>query len=268
MNGQPAKRQTGCGACRDGADIFPLSMAFQPVVDVQTRRIVAHEALVRGPGGESAAQVFAQVTDENRYAFDQTCRTKAIDLASRLGMDCTLNINFMPNAVYQPDTCIQTTFQAAKRTGFPLERITFEIVEQEDLADFNHLKRIVTAYQAYGFKIALDDFGTGYSGLSRLAELKPDIIKLDRALITDCHKDSTRNAIIASMVKLAQKLHIKLVAEGVETAEELHALETLRVRFIQGFYFSKPVFEGLASASEISWPGAPAAREVAQAPAS
>jgi EAL domain-containing protein (putative c-di-GMP-specific phosphodiesterase class I) len=265
MNSQPTKRETGCGACRDGAEIFPLSMAFQPVVDLQTRRIVAHEALVRGPAGESAGHVFAQVTDENRYAFDQACRTKAIDLASHLGLDCTLNINFMPNAVYQPDTCIQTTFKAAKRTGFPLDRITFEIVEQEDLADFDHLKRIVTAYQAYGFKIALDDFGTGYSGLSRLAELKPDIIKLDRALITDCHRDSTRHAIISSMVKLAQKLHIKLVAEGVETEEELQALAKLRVRFVQGFYFSRPVFEGLASASKLPWKAAPVRGEVQRA---
>ena len=83
------EKSLGCGACRDAPAIFPLTMAFQPVVDVQTHRIVAHEALVRGIGGEGAADVFARVTEDNRYAFDQACRVKAIELASRLHMDCT-----------------------------------------------------------------------------------------------------------------------------------------------------------------------------------
>jgi EAL domain-containing protein (putative c-di-GMP-specific phosphodiesterase class I) len=95
----------------------------------------------------------------------------------------TLNINFLPTAVYQPEACIQATLRVAERTGFPLNRITFEIVEQEDLIDPGHLLRIVSAYKAFGFKVALDDFGAGYSGLSRLAELKPDIVKIDRALM-------------------------------------------------------------------------------------
>ncbi len=243
-----------CGACRETTDLFAFSMAFQPVVDIQTNEIVAHEALVRGVNGEGADYVLSQLTSKNRYAFDQACRVCAIEIASRLGLAVTLNINFLPNAVYQPEACIQATLRVAERTGFPLNRITFEIVEQEDLIDPGHLLRIVSAYKAFGFKVALDDFGAGYSGLSRLAELKPDIVKIDRALITNCSSESWRLAIITSMVELCEKLSVKVVAEGVENAAEFETLRRAGVRFMQGFYFARPAFEALVSTSAISWP--------------
>jgi EAL domain-containing protein (putative c-di-GMP-specific phosphodiesterase class I) len=228
-------------------------MAFQPVVDVKERRIDAYEALVRGPNGEGAAQVLGQVNAQNRYAFDQACRVKAIELASRLGIDCGLNINFLPNAVYQPKTCIQTALDAAARTGFALDRLTFEIVEQEDLADIGHLRRIIAEYRRIGFKIALDDFGTGYSSLARFAELKPDVVKLDRAVVQGCDQDATRHAIIVHMVRLCRDLGVKLVVEGVETEAEVVALQLAGVRFMQGFYFARPAFEAAVPAAGIRW---------------
>ncbi len=189
-----------CRACRTGADVFPFTMAFQPVVDLAERRIDSYEALVRGPAGEGAGFVLGQVTAENRYAFDQACRVKAIELAARLGLHsrddrCRLNINFLPNAVYDPKACIRRTLAAATRTGFPLDRLTFEIVEQEEmqLASIAHMNGIIAEYRRHGFKIALDDFSNGYSGLSRMAELKPDIVKIDRVLIQDCDTHPMRN---------------------------------------------------------------------------
>jgi len=233
---------------------FPFTMAFQPIVDIVARRIVSHEALVRGPNGEGAGFVLARVNRENRYAFDQSCRVKAIELASRLGFEGNLSINFLPNAVYAPESCIRTTLEASARAGFPLNRITFEVVEQEDLADIGHLRKILAAYQNYGFRIALDDFGTAYSGLFRLAELKPDIVKLDRALIQGCDTDSARREIIASMVTLCGRLGVKLVLEGVETAGELAALREAGARYTQGFYFARPAFEAAVAAADIPWP--------------
>ena len=109
-------------------------MAFQPIVDVKTRQIFAYEALVRGLNNESASAVFSLVNETNRYRFDQTCRVKAVKLASALGMTCNLSINFMPNAVYRPELCIRTTLQAAETYSFPIERIIFEITEGEKRA--------------------------------------------------------------------------------------------------------------------------------------
>lgn len=179
---------------------------------------------------------------------------KAIELASRLKMEGYLSINFLPNAVYEPSACIRRTLDAASRTGFPLDRLTFEFTENESITDGQHVLSIIEEYWRRGFKVALDDFGTGYSGLYRLAALKPDIIKLDRALVRDCDLDKLRLAIVASMVRLGLDFGIKVIAEGVERPEEVDTLCAAGVRFMQGYYFARPVFEGIAA--EVTWPSA------------
>jgi EAL domain-containing protein (putative c-di-GMP-specific phosphodiesterase class I) len=249
----PKARKGGCVACRESAPIFPFTMAFQPIVDLQERRIDAYEALVRGPGAEGAGYVLNQVHADNIYAFDQACRVKAIEMAARLGMDRQLSINFLPNAVYDPRACIQTTLQAATRSGFRLDRLTFEILESETIVDTGHLQCIIAEYRKQGFKIALDDFGTGYSGLARLAELRPDIVKIDRALAKDCDQDRYRLAILAGILRIGAELGIKVVVEGVERVEEVDALRAVGARFIQGFHFVRPLFEGIARDRDIRW---------------
>jgi len=248
-----------CASCQQRQPIFPFTMAFQPIVDLMENRIHGHEALVRGPAGEAAWQVLAQVDDANRYAFDQACRVKAIEMAARLRLDGRLNINFLPNAVHDAKACIRLTLDAAARTGFPPDRLTFEFTEQQRIVDSQHILNIIAEYRRHGFQIALDDFATGYSGLSRLADLKPDIIKLDRELMKDCDKDRTRRIIIANMARLAADLDIIIVAEGVERAEEVCAAQAAGIRFMQGFYFAVPVFEGVAGAEDIFWPNRVAA---------
>jgi len=243
-----------CTGCLQDTELFPFTMAFQPVLDVETRQIDAYEALVRGPANEPAFQILSQVNASNRYAFDQACRVKAVTLASSLGITCDLNINFLPNAVYEPRNCLRATLAAARAQNFPLNHLTFEIVEHEDLSDIAHLQRIVTEYRAQGFKVALDDFGIGYSGLVRLAELQPDIVKIDRALIQDCDTTPTKRAIVRSITALANELGVKTVAEGVETAGEFLALRAAGVRFMQGYALARPAFEALIPASAINWP--------------
>lgn len=241
-----------CAACQKPHVIPPLSMAFQPIVDLQEHRIDAYEALVRGASGESAAQMLKWASGENLYAFDQACRVKAIELAASLGIDRNLNINFLPNAVYEPRACIRATLDAATRTGFDPRRLTFEIVETEWISDTPHLLNIIKEYRKMGFRVALDDFGTGHSGLARLGALKPDIIKLDRCLVQDCDHDRTRLAIVAGIIALAAQIEVKVVVEGVERLGEVEALRSIGARFMQGFYFAKPGFEVLASEAEIN----------------
>ncbi len=245
------QRLSRCQACQSPEEIFPFTMAFQPIVDVQECRIDAYEALVRGLDGEGAGQVLARVNAENVYKFDQACRVKAIEMAARLGMDRQLNINFLPNAVYNPRACIRATLDAAARTGFNPKRLTFEIVETEMISDTPHLLNVIAEYRQQGFKIALDDFATGYSGLARLAELKPDIVKLDRVLTRDCDKDRIRLAIIASMIALGAEIGIKIVVEGMERRSEVDALRSVGARFMQGFYFAPPTFQGLCTDQSI-----------------
>ena len=223
-------------------------MAFQPIVDVESATVFAYEALVRGLDGASAGSVLSQVTEDNRYAFDQGCRVKAITLASQLNLADTgafLSINFMPGAVYSPAACIQLTLRTAQQTGFPLSRIIFEITEAEQVRDRPHLKNIVDEYRRHGFRMALDDFGAGYSGLNLLADFPADLIKLDMDLTHNLHERPAALAIVKWMVALGQTLGSTIVAEGVETFEEYQALRSCGIRLMQGFLFARPAVETL-----------------------
>ena len=120
----------------------------------------------------------SRVTNDNRYAFDQTCRVRAVQLASELGLNCKLSINFLPNAVYRPETCIRATMEAADTYNLPLNQIMFEVTEAEPIEDPAHLMGIFEAYRERGFITAIDDFGAGYAGLNLLTKFKPQILKL------------------------------------------------------------------------------------------
>lgn len=237
-----------CDACARGERLdFAFDFAFQPIVDVQRRRIHAHEALVRGPAGEGAMSVLSQVTHANRYRFDQVCRVKAIKGASELATDVPVSINFLPNAIYRPEFCIRTTLEAARAHRFPVERIIFEVTEGERVEDGPWLAQILREYKRLGFKTAIDDFGAGYAGLKLLADFQPDLIKIDIDLIRNIDLDRRRQAIVRHLVRLCAETQIDVVAEGVETAAERDCLCDMGIHLMQGFLFARPVFRGVAA---------------------
>jgi len=231
---------------------LPITMAFQPIVDVRTESVFAYEALVRGQDGQGAGHVLAQVSPDNRYAFDQLCRTTAIELAASLDMEsagASLSINFLPNAVYEPKACIRVTLEAAMRTGFPLNRIIFEFTEDEAM-DTNHILNILRSYRAMGFKTAIDDFGAGFAGLGLLSRFQPDIVKLDMALIRDIDTDRVKRTIVRNTLNMLRDLDIEPVCEGIETIGEHDALRDLGVSLMQGYLLAKPSVEALPP---VSW---------------
>ncbi|WPB57458.1 EAL domain-containing protein [Xylophilus sp. GOD-11R] len=228
-------------------------MAFQPVVHLPSRSIYAHEALVRGPAGESAYSILSQVSQDNRYAFDQACRVKAIELAARLGMRSRLSINFLPNAVYRAEACIKLTLATAEKYGFPVQNIIFELTEDERSRDLPHLESIFTEYRRRGFITAIDDFGAGYAGFEFLAAFQPDVIKLDMGLVRGVHEHRAKRAIVSGMMAICRELGIRVVGEGVETREELRTLADLGVEYFQGYLFAKPALEQMPG---VDWSGA------------
>ncbi len=238
--------ELGCDQCLDGAGLdFDFSFAFQPIVDSRTRSTFSYEALVRGPAGEPAGSVLGRLVDSNRYRFDQVCRVKIIQLAATLKLDAFLNINFYPNAVYKPELCIRTTLQAARTYSFPIERIMFEVTEEEKIRDQSHLLNIFETYQRLGFLTAIDDFGAGYAGLNLLSAFQPNFIKLDMVLVRNVHQRKSNQAIVNAIIHMCRDLEIKLIAEGVETRDEYQWLSSRGIHLFQGFYFSRPEFETL-----------------------
>lgn len=242
-----------CAACATTLD-FAFDYAFQPIVDVRQRRIYAHEALVRGPDGESAASVLAQVTPANIYIFDQASRVNAVECAARLQMRELLSINFNANAVRDPQHCIRSTFAAARACNFPIEQIIFEVTEGERVEDSGHLVAIFRAYHEFGFMSAIDDFGAGWSGLNLLAEYQPDVVKIDMALVRDVDIKAPRQAIVRAISAMCAELGIAVLAEGVESRAERDFLFDAGIDLMQGYYFCKPVFQGLGTIAPSLWP--------------
>ena len=232
-----------CQGCRDGAGFdVPFTMAFQPIFDLASGAVFAREALVRGVNGEGAGTILSAVDDSNRYAFDQQCRVKAIELAAatRQPQDgAGLSINFMPNAVYEPRACIRLTLDAAARTGFPLNQIIFEFTETERL-DTDHVLKILKTYRDIGFKTAIDDFGAGHAGLSLLSRFQPDIVKIDMDLIRDIDAEPTKRTILRNLLSLLEDLAIAPICEGVETLAELAVIQDFGVRLVQGYVLARP----------------------------
>ena len=233
-----------CKHC-EGELPFAFTMAFQPIVNLSTARVEAYEALVRGPKGESALSVLSQVTNDLLYRFDQACRVKAIEMASQLGMQTDLSINLLPNAVYEPEACIQATLAISRQVGWPIERLIFEITETERVTDRQHLRSIINVYRSMGFKTALDDFGNGYANLDLLTDLTPDKLKIDRELVMNCAHDQRRQALLKALVSLAQQLDMQLIAEGVETHAVALWLAQAGIVRQQGFYYAKPKVNSL-----------------------
>ncbi|GGD09166.1 diguanylate phosphodiesterase [Aureimonas glaciei] len=239
----------GCEGCRSGKELdFTFSMAFQPIYDVAVERVWGYEALIRGTAGEGAYQVLSQVQPEQKYLFDQSCRVKAIELASRLfprGNGLKLSINFMPNAVYEPAACLRATLSAARTFDFPRQAMMFEFTEAEEIVDTDHLRKIIAEYRRQGFITALDDFGAGYAGLGLLADFQPDLLKIDMKIIRGVDTDRARQAIVRAIVGVARELGITVLAEGIETEAEFLVLKAAGIALFQGYYFARPAFEAL-----------------------
>jgi EAL domain-containing protein (putative c-di-GMP-specific phosphodiesterase class I) len=244
--------ETSASASFSGLDAG-FVMAFQPIVDFERREIFAHEALVRGTAGEGAFEVLSRVNPLHRFAFHEACRVKAIETASALGMESKLSLNVMPNDVSGQTECFHTAMTAARRCNFPVHRLMFEITEGERVADLPGLAAVFRAHKAYGFTSAIDDFGAAYAGFELLAGFQPDLVKIDMGLVRNVHNDPVRLSIVRGFVGTCDELGIRVVAEGVQASEEVHALRALGVGLFQGYLFAKP---GVAMLPAVAWDAA------------
>ena len=232
----------------------------QPIVEVQTGRVVAYEALVRARSGTETIGaeplLRAAMAHDQLRAFDALARTAAIrQLYGKLHPSQSLFINFAPGVIYNPDICLQTTFQACREVGADFSRLVFEITEGEAFPDLRLLKSILERYRREGARVALDDLGSGHTSLAYLAELKPDIVKLDRALIQGLHRSASAFRLVRSLVDYAHDLGIQVVAEGIEEPEELDAISQTGVDLVQGYFLGRPaeLLSGLSPEATAWW---------------
>lgn len=217
---------------------------FQPIVSLTDATILGYEALSRGPSGsplEQPDRLFAAAAAcDLLWELDLLCRFRALEMAGKIMEKHLLFLIVDPKIINDP------RFQKGLTRGYlnlsqtDVLGIVFEITEKTAIQDYKGFRRILDNYTSQGYQIALDDTGSGYSGLTLLAETRPQYVKLDMELVRNIDKDSLKQALIKALCQFAHATNIKLVAEGIETTNELNSLIDIGVHYGQGFLLQHP----------------------------
>jgi c-di-GMP phosphodiesterase Gmr len=244
--------------------------AFQAKVDIRTRDIKGIEALVRLRDDEGVIQApgtFINLAVELGLIDELTHLVlaeivKSIDLINEsFGPEASISINVAAKQAGNPEF-MRSFAKALEATGFP-KRFMIEVTEDAFVAKTHFQHEILPIFRDLGVGISIDDFGIGYSSLSALADITADEIKIDRSFITDIHKRPRSQGILRAIESLSEALGMTVIAEGVESFEEIAYLQAAsKIRYAQGFYFSRPIF-----LDELK-PSIRAASETRSAPAS
>lgn len=223
-----------------------ISCKYQPILDFRTGSVYGWEALARGPQGspfQSPLMMFEMAEQlGSLFSLEEICRRKAIQNLGPITKNQRLFLNIHPKTMADPSFTPGKTIQLLEEVGLSAENIVFEITERHSIQDFSLFYRTLEHYRNQGFRIALDDTGSGYSGLSTVADLQPEYIKLDKALIENIHRDPVKRALVETTVTFADKIGSKIIAEGIETKEQAVCLLDINVHFGQGYFLGYPEF--------------------------
>lgn len=223
-----------------------IDSLFQPIYNFETGQVTAWEALSRGPQDSvfHAPSMLFEFAEQYGQLFllEQVCRSKAIATVGTLEKGQKLFLNIHPRTVVDPSFSPGRTMALLQDNGLSPENIVFEITERHAIKDFSLFHKTLDHYRSQGFSIAVDDAGTGYSGLSSIAALQPEYIKVDMSLVRDVDRDPVRRALMETMVTLAGRIGSEIIAEGIETREEASTLVDMGVHHGQGYFLSRPHF--------------------------
>lgn len=238
-----------------------LSVYYQPIVNASNHKIEKFEALVRWHDEQEGfippncfipiAEEFGLITAVGQFVLKQACND--LKKLHNLGYN---NISFSINRSINEFTTKQNEddviSQAILAAQLPFNKITIEITETVAMSSNILTENVLQNLRANGVKIALDDFCTGYSSLSNLIEYHTDFLKIDKSFIDKITSDKSCQILTSTLIDLAKKLDITVIAEGVETAEQFDLLKTYNCHYIQGYYFSpaKPIENCLAMLAE------------------
>lgn len=245
-----------------------LSLMYQPKVDLRTRRVEGAEALLRwhSPKLElvspdefiPVAELAGLMPQIGAWVLREACRAAARWLPlSREHVSVAVNVS--PQQLHDVDLTASIA-QALNEAGLPADRLELEITENMLVQDANHMIEMFAGLRDLGVRLSLDDFGTGYSSLSYLQRMPLQVLKIDKTFVQRLGSGKEASTLVDAIVAMAHGLRLKIVAEGVETQDQLDYLERRGVDLVQGYYFSRPVdaatFEHLLV--QTTWPSQPA----------
>lgn len=248
--GEAKRRRLTIERIRGVLDGDGLALVFQPIFDLADGRIVGAEALARFSAEPHRGA--------NAWFAEAASVGLSIDLELKAVMTALEHFRSLPEGAYlslnvAPQTIVSGRLSKAL-VGVPLERIVVEITEHAPVADYDALERALRPLRTGAGRVAVDDAGAGFASLRHIVRLAPDIIKLDVTLTRGIHADRTRRALAAALISFARETGAVIVAEGVETQDELDALSGLGVTQGQGYHLARPLPpENLPSVHASGW---------------
>ncbi|WP_206796169.1 EAL domain-containing protein [Amycolatopsis sp. MtRt-6] len=234
---------------RDAVHDGQLWPAYQPVVDLRTGKMVAVEALLRWThprhGAISPAEFIplAEESDLINVIGKEMLRATTRELAARRlhqGLDLTLKVNLSTRQLDDPHL-VPAVQDALACTGLPAGALCLEVTESALMRDEEAAAEVLASLRSLGVLLAIDDFGTGYSSLAQLRRLTLDTLKIDRSFITGIAESRDAEAIVTSIIAMAHAVDLTVIAEGVESAEQLELLRRLGCDQAQGYHLGHPV---------------------------
>jgi EAL domain-containing protein (putative c-di-GMP-specific phosphodiesterase class I) len=220
-----------------------LTMVFQPIYNLKTGNVYAYEALCRIQGESLFADIEAlfHIAKKSNLTFllEKHCRRKALSAAPAFGHDYPIALNVCPSVLMKRKNGEKTP-ELFDELYFMRHRIILELTERFNVRNHSSLVKTVEYYRRHGFKIAFDDLGAGFTRLKMLAQIQPCILKIDRFLIENIHQSPQKQILLESIMYFSRKINAQVVAEGIETKEELRTIIKMKVDFAQGHYLCRP----------------------------
>jgi diguanylate cyclase (GGDEF)-like protein/PAS domain S-box-containing protein len=233
---------------RHAIDIGQFRLQYQPIIALATEQTVGFEALLRWnrpERGPLPPDAFIPILEENglivpvgQWVLREACEQNA-RWRTRSGRPWSISVNVSPRQLRDPGF-IEHVRQALAAAALPPSALILEITEGVMVTDVKHTIDKLNTLKDLGVRIAVDDFGTGYSSLRYLQTLPVNSVKLDRSFIAEIQNGPRQAALAEAIVKVGQALHLTVVAEGIETAEQLDCLRAMDCEYGQGFYFARP----------------------------
>ena len=216
-----------------------LTNVYEPIIELADHTVIGYEALIRGPQGsglESPTRLFSVAYSANlQYELDALCRRLALKNARGIEPYQKLFLNILPTSIHDPDFGEMRIRRLLESIGLAPQSLVLEISEREAISNFQIFREAIGHFANLGFGIALDDIGSGYSSLETALELAPDYLKIDMSLVRGIDDHPPKQELLRGLQGLAEKLQAALIAEGIETEEELDAIRELGIKCGQGY---------------------------------
>ena len=224
---------------------------YQPIIDIQGGRDVCAgaEALIRWNSAKLGfispaefiplAEYLGLINPIGNYVLTEAC-TRCKRWNESGYPNYKVNVNLSVVQLLQPDI-VETVEKALADTGLSPKNLTLEVTESLAINDMERMKEILNRIKSLGVSLALDDFGTGYSSLNHIREIPIDVIKVDQSFVKDLAEDAYSQSFIKMVAELAETIGVSVCVEGIETPEQFRVLQGMKVKYIQGYYFDRPM---------------------------